>query len=375
MKELSKQALLKENKRLAERVSEIEGHLHDITRAYISIGELHRSLKLSDVYAIILDILTEVIGVRSCGVMVVDEITEELKLVASRGPRKEEIADIYRVVNMGVVEEVIKSGQPYIAAPLCCYPFLLAPLRDESLTGLEKNVIGLFLAIDLLPQKKELTPQDHELLSSLAEHAAVSIVGARLYARYVEGIAEIREKLGKGVEERGPSRKLKSKKELKDELSSITTQEMAMEELMKANEEIITLASELDFKNVQLEKAKKGLEEKVKERTKELVDAQERLVRQEKLTAMGKLAGIVGHEIRGPLGTIKNSVEFLKIRLGKSLDEKVRSHLSILLEEVNSSDEIIGDILDFARVKEPSLTKADANKIVKKSITGSINPI
>jgi len=375
------ETLIKENERLTKRLNEMESYLHDIARVYISPDELHRSLKLSDVYTLILEIINEVIGARSCAVMVVDEITGELKPVASRGQRKEMIKDISKVVDMRILEKVIKTGKPYIraksettdaadkstaskvAAPLCCYPFLL-----------EKNVIGLFLIIDLLPQKKELTQQDLELLSLLTEHTAVSIVGARLYARYVEGLTEVREMLGKGTKEELLRKKLKSKEELKHELSSITTHERAMKELMKANQEVIALASELDYKNVQLERAKKGLKEKVEERTKELVDAHEKLVRHEKMAAMGKLASTTGHEIRGPLGVIRNSVEFLSMRLGKELDEKVKRHLAILSEEVNIINKIISDILDFARPKQLTFSTIDINSIIKDSIKKAIVP-
>jgi signal transduction histidine kinase len=93
--------------------------------------------------------------------------------------------------------------------------------------------------------------------------------------------------------------------------------------------------------------------------------AEELLLRQEKLAAMGALASIVSHEIRGPLSVIKNSSEFLKVRLGKSLDEKVSRHLKILKEEVNTADKIIDDILGFARVKDLALTPVDISVIVE----------
>ena len=96
--------------------------------------------------------------------------------------------------------------------------------------------------------------------------------------------------------------------------------------------------------------------------------AEELLLRQEKLSAMGSLASIVSHEIRGPLSVIKNSSEFLKLRLGKSLDEKVSRHLKILKEEVNTADKIIDDILGFARVKDLALTSVDIGAIVEATI-------
>jgi len=102
--------------------------------------------------------------------------------------------------------------------------------------------------------------------------------------------------------------------------------------------------------------------------------AEELSVRQERLAAMGALASIIGHEVRGPLSVIKNSVEFLRLRLGASLDEKVKRHMDILQEEVNTSNKIIDDTLNFARLKELALTTADANSMVEVAIERATVP-
>jgi len=96
--------------------------------------------------------------------------------------------------------------------------------------------------------------------------------------------------------------------------------------------------------------------------------AEELLIHQEKLEAMGALASTVSHEIRGPLSVIKNSSEFLKVRLGKSLDEKVSRHLKILKEEVNTADKIIDDILGFDRINELTLIQVDIGAILEATI-------
>ena len=57
------------------------------------------------------------------------------------------------------------------------------------------------------------------------------------------------------------------------------------------------------------------LERRVEERTRELRDAQEKLVRQERLAVLGQLAGGVGHELRNPLGVMTNAVYLLELVL------------------------------------------------------------
>ncbi|MFQ5433776.1 MAG: PAS domain S-box protein, partial [Anaerolineae bacterium] len=57
------------------------------------------------------------------------------------------------------------------------------------------------------------------------------------------------------------------------------------------------------------------LEELVAARTQELVAAQDHLVRQEKLSVLGKLAGGLAHELRNPLSVIEGAAYFLTMTL------------------------------------------------------------
>ena len=66
-------------------------------------------------------------------------------------------------------------------------------------------------------------------------------------------------------------------------------------------------------------------------------------MRQEKLAAIGKIAGSIGHELRNPLGVISNSVYFLAIKLPAS-DEKITKHIKIIQEEALRSNKIISDL-------------------------------
>lgn len=100
-----------------------------------------------------------------------------------------------------------------------------------------------------------------------------------------------------------------------------------------------------------------------------LKEAQEQLMRKEKLAAIGQLASGVGHELRNPIGVIGNSVYYLNMKL-KDVDEKTKKHLDILQREVQRSNTIITDLLDFSRVKPPSLEKSDVNSLVKEALTG-----
>ena len=102
----------------------------------------------------------------------------------------------------------------------------------------------------------------------------------------------------------------------------------------------------------------------LEEKTRELEAAQEELVRKERLAILGQLAGGVSHELRNPLGVMKNSVYYLKMVLPE--DERVRKHLGIMEREVTTATRIVTDLLDIARTKPPSQAPTDLSELVRE---------
>ncbi len=100
----------------------------------------------------------------------------------------------------------------------------------------------------------------------------------------------------------------------------------------------------------QLKRYSEHLEDLVEERARELHEAQEQLMRQERLAALGQMAASVGHELRNPLGVISNAVYYLKLSQPEA-SAKVREYLDIIQKETLTSDKIVTDLLDFTRIK------------------------
>jgi len=117
----------------------------------------------------------------------------------------------------------------------------------------------------------------------------------------------------------------------------------------------------------EIRRLNEGLELKVRERTKQLLDVQEELVRKEKLSILGQLSGSVGHELRNPLGVISNAVYFLKTVLSGA-DEIVKEYLGIIKSEVDNSLRIISDLLDFSRTKTPQVKSISVGELAQKSL-------
>ncbi|OJY18469.1 MAG: hypothetical protein BGO98_32565 [Myxococcales bacterium 68-20] len=93
--------------------------------------------------------------------------------------------------------------------------------------------------------------------------------------------------------------------------------------------------------------------EKVKQSYEQLALAQEELVKQEKLAALGQLAATLAHEVRNPLGVLFNSLGTLTKLLPRTGD--VALLLSIMGEESRRLDRLMRDLLDFARPVRPSI--------------------
>jgi PAS domain S-box-containing protein len=122
-----------------------------------------------------------------------------------------------------------------------------------------------------------------------------------------------------------------------------------------------------------LKKYSERLEEMVEERTKELRDAQEELLRKERLAILGQLAGGVGHELRNPLGALKNAAYFLNMVIEEP-EPEVKETLEILEREVGTSERIISSLLDFARARAPVRRKVDINDIVQEALSRASVP-
>lgn len=136
------------------------------------------------------------------------------------------------------------------------------------------------------------------------------------------------------------------------QLEEITERKLAEEEIRKLNEE---------------------LEVKVQERTQALLDAQEELMRNEKLAVLGQIAGSVGHELRNPLGVMSNAVYFLQTVLSDA-DETTKEYLDIIKSEIAGSERIVSDLLDAVRTKPPQSATVDVRELINQTLHRCILP-
>ncbi len=116
-----------------------------------------------------------------------------------------------------------------------------------------------------------------------------------------------------------------------------------------------------------------GAIQRLKEAEEERMEMQDKLIRSEKLAAVGKVAGGIGHDLRNPLNIIGNSTSYISEIL-KDENEQVRKQLDIIHRAVKRSSRIVRYLLDFARAKPLSPEKGNVNDVVKEALSNVERP-
>ncbi len=110
------------------------------------------------------------------------------------------------------------------------------------------------------------------------------------------------------------------------------------------------------------------LEQIIETRTKELKETQQQLVKTERLAAIGELAGMVGHDLRNPLASIKNATYYMKKKGAAISEDQAKEMLEIIGKAIDHSDKIINDLLEYAREIRLELDETSTRKLLTKAL-------
>jgi len=110
------------------------------------------------------------------------------------------------------------------------------------------------------------------------------------------------------------------------------------------------------------------LEELVEERTGELKEAQDSLIKSQRLTAIGEAAAMVGHDLRNPLQAIVNTIYLANKKLESSGNDEVREVLRTIGEQVEYMNKIVSDLQDYARPLNPQLAKTSVHDLINNTL-------
>ena len=98
----------------------------------------------------------------------------------------------------------------------------------------------------------------------------------------------------------------------------------------------------------------------------ELNRVRDELVRQTRLAAIGQVAASIAHDLRNPLGAIRNAKFYLSRRLPND-QPKWQEYLDIMEREIVVADTIINNLLDMGRAKRPDKSELDLEKALRDS--------
>lgn len=111
------------------------------------------------------------------------------------------------------------------------------------------------------------------------------------------------------------------------------------------------------------------LEQIVEERTKQLVKTQSKLVKSERLAAIGELAAMVGHDIRNPLAAIRNATFYLKKKRLTLNHIKNLSMLEVIDDSVDHANRVVNDLLDYSREIRLEKSEASIYEVLKTALS------
>jgi signal transduction histidine kinase len=101
----------------------------------------------------------------------------------------------------------------------------------------------------------------------------------------------------------------------------------------------------------------------------ELARTQAELIDRERMAALGELSASIAHEVRNPLGVIFNSVGTLQRLLRPQGD--VALLLTIVGEEADRLNRMVGDLLDYSRPVQPAMEPLLLEPLVKEAVAGA----
>ncbi len=145
-------------------------------------------------------------------------------------------------------------------------------------------------------------------------------------------------------------------------------------ELAELAHEFNVMSERLNKAMAELNQATQDLELKVKERTKQLEVAHQKLLQSDRLASLGQLSATVAHEINNPISGVLN----LAMLLDRIMKEdgiprervaEFRKYLGQIIDQTTRVGRIVSDLLAFSRRSKPQSSNADLNAIIRSTLS------
>ena len=144
--------------------------------------------------------------------------------------------------------------------------------------------------------------------------------------------------------------------------------------LAKGRNEIDSVVATINILNYRLVESVRELrlhgaqlEQRVVERTQALEKANERALRNERLSAIGQLVGKVSHELRNPMGTIQASLALLQ-RSGAGSNALQKSAYNRIERNIDRCDKLVRELLIYSQMPADPVGWVDLDDMVQSIV-------
>jgi signal transduction histidine kinase len=134
------------------------------------------------------------------------------------------------------------------------------------------------------------------------------------------------------------------------------------------------LFKQLDSARNEVREHASQLEKKVEERSQELVEAQEKLLKAQRLATIGEVSAQVGHDLRNPLTAINTSLYYLRNVLPVKQKDKVGATLESMQDAILHANQIVEDLLEYSRPASFKKTRLQLKSIATASLSSIFIP-
>ncbi len=274
-------------------------------------------------------------------------VDPDMRMIAANNPEGIDLSysndKLRQAIQTGLVETEVKRSGGFLSTE---YERLIlyAPLWVQGRTA---GGIQMDLAIgDVMTQL--LKSQRIILLSIILDAIILVAFGSFLLSRVLvkplQGLVQLTQKISEG----DFNEKIEGSST--NEIGQLIASFNRMIERLKANRE------ELEDYVTSLEVANKQLKQ-----------AQEELIRTEKLASIGRFAAGVAHEVGNPLGAILGYTSMLEkgqIEPGESKD-----YLQRIEKEIQRINRIVRELLDFSRPSKGEIREVEVNKVLENTLS------
>ncbi|MGQ3000680.1 MAG: ATP-binding protein [Hydrogenophaga sp.] len=121
----------------------------------------------------------------------------------------------------------------------------------------------------------------------------------------------------------------------------------------------------LQESEARLREVNETLEQKVEQRTAELMEIESHFRQAQKMEAIGQLTGGLAHDFNNLLGTISNSLQILKMRLTQGTTDGLERYIGMSEDSIRRAAALTHRLLAFSRRQTLDPKPIDANRLVQ----------